>query len=113
MLAIIIPYYKLTFFKATLQSLANQTNKCFKVYIGDDASQEDCNSLLQQFEGQFDFKYYRFKNNLGGTSLTQQWERCIELSDNEEWLMILGDDDVLGDGCVASFYRNENRKKKK
>jgi hypothetical protein len=29
---LIIPYYKFTFFK-TLQSLANQTDKRFKVYI--------------------------------------------------------------------------------
>ena len=107
MLAIIIPFYKLTFFEATLQSLAHQSDKRFKVYIGDDASPEDCTTLLQKFEGQFDFIYHRFETNLGGTSLTQQWERCIALSDDEEWLMILGDDDVLGENCVSSFYENE------
>ena len=41
MLAIIIPYFKLLFFEETLQSLAIQTDKRFKVYIGDDASPED------------------------------------------------------------------------
>lgn len=107
MLAIIIPYYKLTFFKATLQSLVAQTDKRFKVYIGDDASPEDCSVLLQQFQGQIDFKYHRFDANLGAISLTQQWERCIALSNDEQWLMILGDDDVLDDNCVASFYANE------
>jgi hypothetical protein len=40
MLAIIIPYYKLCFFEENLQSLAAQTDKRFKVYIGDDASPE-------------------------------------------------------------------------
>ena len=107
MLAIIIPFYKLTFFEATLQSLAHQSDKRFKVYIGDDASPEDCSALLQKFEGQFDFVYHRFESNLGGISLTQQWERCIALSNDEEWLMILGDDDVLGENCVANFYNNE------
>ena len=107
MLAIIIPFYKLTFFEATLQSLAHQIDKRFKVYIGDDASPEDCGELLKQFKGRFDFKYYRFENNLGGTNLTKQWERCIALSENEEWLMILGDDDILGEDCVADFYKNE------
>lgn len=107
MLAIIIPYYKLIFFKATLQSLVAQTDKRFKVYIGDDASPEDCSVLLQQFQGQIDFKYHRFDANLGAISLTQQWERCIALSNDEQWLMILGDDDVLDDNCVASFYANE------
>lgn len=107
MLAIIIPYFKFTFFEATLISLANQTNQRFKVYIGDDASPEDCSKLLEKFKGRFDFEYYRFENNLGGTSLARQWERCIALSENEEWLMILGDDDLLAEDCVANFYKNE------
>lgn len=106
MLAIIIPFYKLTFFEATLQSLASQTDKRFKVYIGDDASPEDCTPLLKKYDSQFNFVYHRFENNLGGTSLTQQWERCIELSDDEEWLMILGDDDVLEDAVVATWYKD-------
>ena len=109
MLAIIIPYYKITFFEATLQSLAHQKDKRFKVYIGDDASIEDCSALLQKFEGQFDFIYHRFETNIGGTSLTQQWERCIALSDDEEWLLILGDDDVLGENVVAEFYKTKQQ----
>ena len=107
MLAIIIPFYKLTFFEATLQSLADQTDKRFKVYIGDDASPEDCALLLQKFQGYFVFEYHRFKKNLGGRSLTQQWERCISLSNDEAWLMILGDDDVLGGNVVEEFYKNK------
>ena len=31
MLAIIIPFFKLTFFEATLQSLANQTDNSFQL----------------------------------------------------------------------------------
>lgn len=113
MLAIIIPYYKLAFFEATLQSLANQTNKQFKVYIGDDASPEDCSILLKKFEGSFDFNYHRFETNLGGTSLSKQWERCIAMSSNEEWMMILGDDDWLSDNVVEEFYKNLNSIKNK
>ena len=105
MLAIIIPYYKRTFFEATLQSLAAQTCQDFKVYIGDDASPEDPKVLLEQFQGQFEFVYHRFETNFGGVSLTQQWERCIALSENEPWLMILGDDDVMGNNMVEEFQK--------
>lgn len=105
-LAIIIPYYKRTFFESTLRSLSNQTNKRFKVYIGDDASLENPSILLQKYKDKFDFGYHRFDNNLGGISLTQQWERCIDLSENEEWIMILGDDDVLDVNFVEAFYEN-------
>lgn len=110
MLAIIIPYYKLTFFEATLQSLAAQTCQDFKVYIGDDASPENPLLLLEGYKGKLDFVYHRFETNLGGTSLTKQWERCITLSGNEKWLMILGDDDVLGENVVEEFYRLVNEK---
>lgn len=104
MLAIVIPYYKLTFFEETVQALANQTDKRFKVYIGDDASAEDPSALLNKYKEKFDFSYHRFETNLGGTSLPQQWERCIALTADEEWIMILGDDDYLGDNVVEQFY---------
>ena len=72
MLAIVIPYYKLTFFEDTLASLAHQTDKSFKVYIGNDASPEDPLFLLNQYKGKFDFNYYKFENNLGSKSLVIQ-----------------------------------------
>ncbi|MGO4819482.1 glycosyltransferase family 2 protein [Flavobacterium sp. W22_SRS_FP1] len=108
MLAIIIPYYKVTFFEATLNSLANQTDKRFKVYIGDDASPESPNDLLEKFKGKFDFVYHYFKTNLGGTSLVKQWNRCLETAGSEEWVMFLGDDDLLEENVVDEFYKNLN-----
>lgn len=104
MLAIVIPFYKLTFFEATLQSLANQTDKRFKIYIGDDASPEDCSVLLEKYKGKLDFLYKRFESNLGGISLVKQWERCVEMTNDEEWLMIFGDDDIMSENAVESFY---------
>ena len=106
MLAIVIPYYKHFFFDATLASLSIQTNMHFKVYIGDDASPESPNDLLEKYKGKFDFEYCRFQGNLGGISLVQQWKRCITMTHDEKWIMILGDDDVLQENCVASFYAN-------
>ncbi|WP_338359075.1 glycosyltransferase family 2 protein [Yeosuana marina] len=106
MLAIIIPYFKLAFFDQALQSLANQTDKRFHVYIGDDASPENPSTLLEKYKDQFDFSYHRFDENLGGQSLTEQWERCINLTKDESWIMILGDDDCLGENVIESWYEN-------
>jgi glycosyltransferase involved in cell wall biosynthesis len=104
-LAIVIPYYRFRFFGQTLHSLATQTDKRFTVYIGDDASPENPQGLLDAFTGKFDFAYHRFDENLGGKSLVRQWHRCIGKIAGEQWLMILGDDDVLGPECVAEFYK--------
>lgn len=106
MLAIIIPYYKLFFFEETLVSLANQTDKRFKVYIGDDASPENPKLLLEKYQKHLDFYYYRFEANLGGKSLVKQWERCLDLIQDEDWIMILGDDDYLSNNVVESWYKN-------
>ena len=106
MLAIVIPYYKIIFFEKTLESLAQQTNKRFRVYIGDDASPDSPEKLLEKYQGKFNFTYKKFNDNLGSISLVKQWERCIDMMKDEEWLMILGDDDVLGDNVVEEFYNN-------
>jgi glycosyltransferase involved in cell wall biosynthesis len=108
MLAIVIPYYKLTFFDETLKSLSNQTDKRFKVYIGNDASPENPSLILEQYKDKFNFVYQKFEDNLGSTSLVKQWERCIDLVNDEEWIMILGDDDVLEDNVVESWYKHFN-----
>mgnify|MGYP003625180303 CR=1 FL=1 len=108
MINIIIPYYKLTFFKETLESLSKQTDKRFKVYIGDDASPEDPTKLIESYRGQFDFEYKKFETNLGSISLVQHWERCINLAPNYDWIMILGDDDVLSENVIEEFYKNLN-----
>jgi glycosyltransferase involved in cell wall biosynthesis len=104
MLAIVIPYYKSTYFEETLLSIANQTDKRFKVYIGDDSSIYNPLGLLNVYINKIDLNYHRFEINLGNISLTKQWERCINLTQNEEWLMVLGDDDVLEHNVVEEFY---------
>lgn len=101
--AIIIPFYKRTFFRETLDSLAAQTDQRFTVYIGNDASPENPDDLLEEFEGKFNFVYKKFERNLGGTSLITQWHRCIEMMQDEEWFMILGDDDYIDRNYVYAF----------
>lgn len=105
-LAIIIPYFKINFFEKTLESLARQTDKRFQVYIGDDASSNSPEELLKNYQGKFNFSNKRFENNLGSISLAKQWERCIELMQDEEWLMILGDDDFLSPNYIEEFYKH-------
>ncbi len=104
MLAIVIPYFKINFFESTLCSLANQTNKKFKVYIGDDNSPDDPKFLIAKHKNSIDFKYKKFQSNLGKSSLVSHWNRCIAMIDDEEWVMILGDDDVLSENVVEMFY---------
>lgn len=105
MLAIVIPYFKPNFFAEMLSSLAGQTDKRFRVYIGDDASKTDPGSMLERYREVIDIHYQRFEDNLGGISLVRQWNRCLALMQDEEWVMVLGDDDVLESNVVEEFYK--------
>ncbi|MCC8358518.1 ATP-grasp fold amidoligase family protein [Salinimicrobium sediminilitoris] len=112
-LAVVIPYYKKNFFFECLDSLSRQSNKNFIVYVGNDASPENPLDIISHFSQDLDIKYHYFPENMGGVSLTKQWHRCINLSQGEKWIMILGDDDYLSSNYVEEFYRNlediENR----
>lgn len=107
-LAIIIPYFKNIFFEQVLESLSLQTNKNFTVYIGDDCSPFSIKDILERFEDKLTIKYTRFAQNLGSSSLTKQWERCIALSD-EEWIWLFSDDDIIEKDAVQVFYDSANQ----
>lgn len=103
-LAIVIPAYKLDFFKSALDSLVAQTCKAFTVYIGDDCSPSDFRQLTDEYQDRLDIVYHRFDTNMGGKDLVGQWRRCIEMTNNEPWLWLFSDDDVIGPRCVELFY---------
>ncbi len=106
-LAIIIPFFKIDFFEETLLSLKNQTNQLFNVYIGNDFSDADPVHLIEKHNQNTNIYYTKFNENLGGKgALVDQWKRCIELSKDEDWLMILADDDYISENFVEEFYNN-------
>lgn len=108
-LAIIIPAYKPDYIEKTLMSINNQTNKNFTVYIGDDASPYELKHIVDKFKSSIDIVYHKFEKNLGGTSLTKQWERCVELSE-EKFIWLFSDDDIMSPTAVDSFYKYQKLK---
>lgn len=99
-IAIVIPAYKAQFFRHTLESLAHQSCKNFTLYIGDDASPDDFESLVSIYKKDIDIVYKKFDNNLGGKDLVAQWKRCIEMTKGEPWIWLFSDDDILGPNCI-------------
>lgn len=104
-LAIIIPAYKATFLNETLKSISNQTNRNFTLYIGDDASPYPLKEIVDKFINKIDLVYHRFDKNLGGKDLVAHWERCIDLTNSEEYFWLFSDDDIMEPNCVDLFYK--------
>lgn len=105
-MAIVIPAYKETFLRQTLESIANQTDKRFHLYVGDDCSPYDLESIVNEFEDRIALTYKRFDTNLGGKDLVAQWERCIAMSEEEPYIWLFSDDDIMGENCVEQFYKS-------
>lgn len=103
-LAIVIPAYKSTFLRQTLESIAAQTDKRFTLYIGDDCSPSDLKSIVDEYTDRIHIIYHRFEENLGGRDLVAHWERCISLTINEPYIWLFSDDDTMDSNCVKSFY---------
>ena len=108
LLASVIPAYKAKYLPVTLESLVAQTDKRFNVYIGDDKSPEEIESIVKRYEGKINYVYHRFEENLGGQDLVAQWKRCIEMTQGEEWIWLFSDDDYIDAKCVEAFYRELN-----
>lgn len=104
-LAIVIPAYKSTFLPAALDSIAAQTCKDFTLYIGDDCSPNNIGEIVSRYRDKINIVYKRFDTNLGGKDLVAQWERCIDMIQNEEWLWLFSDDDMMDKNCVEEFYK--------
>lgn len=105
-LAIIIPAYKQNYLKAALNSIAAQTNKDFTLYIGDDNSPYDLYSIIKPYESDIKIVYKHFDTNLGGKNLVAQWERCVDMSQGEEWIWLFSDDDMMEPTCVEDFFHS-------
>ena len=105
-LAIIIPTYKEEFLAETLESLTNQTNMDFNVYVGDDCSPFDLGKIVDSFQDKLSVSYTRFSNNLGKTNLIAHWNRCLDLLQEEEYFCLFSDDDVMESRCVEAFYQS-------
>ncbi|HEX8608114.1 MAG TPA: glycosyltransferase family A protein [Pedobacter sp.] len=108
-LAIVIPAYKATYFRETLESIAAQGCKAFTLYIGNDASPEDLYKIVAGFSESINIVYKKFETNQGATNLVSHWKRCIELVQDEEWIWLFSDDDIMEKDCVERFYDSLER----
>jgi len=95
----------MAFLNESLQSIFNQTDKRFNVYVGNDNSYEDIDIIVENYLSYPNFHYKKFDNNLGSSSLVKQWERCINMIGDEEWIWLFSDDDMMEENAVECFYK--------
>lgn len=95
-LTIAIPVFERTeFFEEALYSLLNQTVKCKVIVVDNNSS----HTFFQEICGKFKVDYFKNSSNIG---MFPNWNKCFELA-KTEFVMILGDDDILDLNYVSIF----------
>lgn len=102
-LAIVIPAYKAKYLKDALYSLSIQSDERFTVYVGDDCSSDNIQSIVDLFKDKLNIIYHRFDENMGSYDLVGQWNRCLALMEDEPWFMMFSDDDILDPSCIGNL----------
>lgn len=96
LLTIAMPVYeRKDYFLEALKSALNQTVKCSVIVVDNCSS----HSYFEKLCSEYNVSYYRNDENIG---LFPNWNRCFELADSE-YVMILGDDDILDPEYVELF----------
>lgn len=109
-LSIIIPAYKPFLLHKVLTNVSEQSCKKFNVYIFNDNSPYDLDSIIIPFiELNDNFSYFKFETNLGSEDLVAHWHRCIEKINSCSYIWFLPDDDYPDLNCVRNFYKSLNK----
>ena len=104
LLAIVVPAYKARFLAEALASIAAQTDQRFCLYVCDDGSPENLETVFRAADlPAARSEFHRFEENVGGRSVVESWRRSITRT-VEPWVWMFSDDDVMDPGCVAAFY---------
>ena len=88
----VLPAYKASFLRESIDSIINQTYKDFELIIVNDASPEDLTSIVNSYSDER-IQYYINEKNIGGTDLVAQWNHCVAYAKGA-YLILASDDDV-------------------
>lgn len=88
----VLPAYKATFLRESIDSILNQTYKDFELIIVNDASPEDLSSIVNCYSDER-IQYYINEKNIGGSDLVAQWNHCTKYAKGE-YLILASDDDI-------------------
>lgn len=88
----VLPAYKARYLAEAIKSILYQTYQNFELIIVNDASPEDVDGVVRQFEDPR-IRYHKNKENIGGKNLVKQWNHCLKFS-NSDYIILAADDDL-------------------
>ena len=101
--SIVIPAYKSKYLGEAIESCLSQTYKHFEIVIVDDASPEDLNNIICQYDDPR-IRSYRNDKNCGAIDVVDNWNICLSYASGD-YVICMGDDDKLLPNCLEEYRK--------
>lgn len=99
--SILIPAYKAKYLEEAIDSVLQQTYKDLELIIVNDASPENIDDIISQYEDSR-LHYFKNKKNCGALRVVDNWNKCLEKV-RGEFVICMGDDDKLLPECLEIY----------
>lgn len=96
-----IPAFKSIFLKECIDSILNQTYTNFELIIIDDYSPESIDKIVASYSDSR-LKYFRNDRNIGAENVVDNWNKCLEKSVGD-YFILMGDDDRMEVDYLEEF----------
>jgi glycosyltransferase involved in cell wall biosynthesis len=96
-----IPAFKSIFLKECIDSILNQTYTNFELIIIDDYSPESIDKIVASYSDSR-LKYFRNDTNIGAENVVDNWNKCLEKSVGD-YFILMGDDDRMEVDYLEEF----------
>lgn len=101
--SVTIPAYKRIYLKECINSILAQTFKDFELIIVNDASPEDLDSVVNEYDDPR-IRYYVNEKNCGAVNVVDNWNICLSYAKGD-YVICMGDDDKLLPNCLEEYSR--------
>lgn len=88
----ILPAYKIDYLKDAIDSILAQSYQDFELVIVDDASPNNLESVVNQYNDKR-ILFYKNEVNIGGGNLVLNWNKCIKYAKGD-YVILASDDDI-------------------
>ncbi len=88
----VLPAYKIDYLKDAIDSILAQSYQDFELVIVDDASPNNLESVVNQYDDKR-ILFYKNEVNIGGGNLVLNWNKCIKYAKGD-YVILASDDDL-------------------
>jgi glycosyltransferase involved in cell wall biosynthesis len=101
-----IPAYKANYLAECIDSVLNQNYTNFELIIVNDASPENLDAIVENYNDSR-IQYYKNSVNYGAENVVDNWNKCLSYAKGD-YFLLLGDDDLLESNYLEEFSKTIN-----